>query len=156
MKVLISPYTRTLRNGLQHPKDFPYWEYLIKLMLEKGYEPIQIGTGTDPAIFGITDMRKELPLLQIRELIKECDTWISIDSFLPHLNHFYDRKPGVVIFSQSDPQIFGYEENINLLRDRKYVRERQFWMWEQATYDYNAFVSAQEVFDSLVKILEPK
>ena len=126
---------------------------LVALLVESNIKVIQIGSSKDNKIPGITDFRQNLKLSQIRELLKECDTWISVDSFLQHLNSNYERKQGVVIFSKSDPKIFGYSENINLLKHRKYLREKQFWLWEQEEYDKDAFVSAETVHATVLKVL---
>jgi hypothetical protein len=55
------------------------------------------------------------------------------------------------VFGQSDPNIFGHPENINLLKDRKYLREKQFWIWEQAEFIEEAFVTPDVVIDALKK-----
>ena len=54
-----------------------------------------------------------------------------------------------MLFGQSDPLIFGHPENINLLKDRKYLREQQFWWWEQCEYKEDAFVRPEEVIKYL-------
>jgi hypothetical protein len=69
------------------------------------------------------------------------------------MNHNYNRKQGVVIFSQSSPDIFGYKENVNLLKHKKYLREKQFWLWEQCEYNKDAFVTAEAVHAAVLKVL---
>ncbi len=151
--VLISPYAQLLRNGKENPKNFPHWIELVSLLNNSGLKLIQIGANKDNSIPGIMDFRQELKLSQIRKILEECDTWISVDSFLQHMNHNYNRKQGVVIFSQSNPDIFGYKENINLLKHKKYLREKQFWLWEQCEYNKDAFVTAEAVHAAVLKVL---
>jgi hypothetical protein len=75
---------------------------------------------------------------------------MSCDSFFQHF--CWDLgKPGVVVFGQSDPNIFGHPENINLLKDRSYLRDKQFWIWEQAEYKEDAFVNPEVVLEALKK-----
>ena len=152
-QVLISPYAQAMRNGKENPKNFPYWEELIKLLTSANIKTIQIGAIKDTPILGVSEFKQNLKLKEIRELIKQCDTWISVDSFLQHMNHNYDRKRGVVIFSLSNPDIFGYKENVNLLKHKKYLREKQFWLWEQCEHNKDAFVSAETVKDAVIKVL---
>ena len=38
--IIISPYSKPLRNGLNNPKNYPYWKELISLINE---EIIQVG-----------------------------------------------------------------------------------------------------------------
>ena len=153
MKILISPFAQKLRNGNNNPKNFPYWPELVKLLREGGFEVIQIGAAKDSPIEGITEFKQNLKLKEVANLVKECDIWISVDSFLQHLNQYYTKKRGIVIFSQSDPKHFGYPLNNNLLKDKKYLREKQFWLWEQCEYNKDAFVTAEEVYNTVLKEL---
>jgi len=155
-QVLISPYAQALRNGNTNPKNFPYWKELVALMNNAGIKVVQIGSSKDVVVEGVTDFRQNLSLTQIKDLVNESDTWISVDSFLQHLCAYYKLKRGIVIFSQSDPKIFGYTRNLNMLKSERYLREKQFWLWEQCDYVQDAFVSAQEVMDTLLKLLDAK
>lgn len=139
--VLIAPFARKLRDGKNNPKNFPYWKDLIKL-LESDYDLIQIGTSGEEAFVPNTQFNSSLSHLE--ELIKSCYFWISVDSFLPHMAHHFNKK-GVVIWSVSDPRIFGYPDNINILKDPRFLRKKQFEIWEACTFDADAFVSAEEV-----------
>jgi len=155
-KVLISPFAQLLRNGKENPKNFPYWEDLIGLMKQAGITVIQIGSTKDKQLPGVDVFKQNLRLSEIKDLVTECDTWISVDSFLQHLCAYHKLQRGIVIFSQSDPKIFGYTRNINMLKDKRYLRDKQFWLWEQCDYKQEAFVSAQEVMDTLLKLLDAK
>jgi ADP-heptose:LPS heptosyltransferase len=110
-------------------------------------EPIvQIGIEGEAQL--VEDFRKDLSISELKKLLAECRTWISCDSFFQHLG-WIEGKKGVVLWSVSDPLIYGHPENTNLLKDRKYLAGNQFLWWE--AYDYNAetFVSAREVFKCL-------
>jgi ADP-heptose:LPS heptosyltransferase len=134
-----------MRNGAKHPKNYPYWEEVLKHI----NEPV-IQVGVEGEIQLVSDFRKNLPLSELEKLVKECKTWMSCDSFIQHF--CWDLgKPGIVVFGQSDPNIFGHPENINLLKDRKYLREKQFWIWEQAEFIEEAFVTPDVVIDALKK-----
>jgi ADP-heptose:LPS heptosyltransferase len=152
-QVLISPFAQNLRNGKENPKNFPHWKELVALMQANDIKAIQIGAAKDKPVEGVTDFRQGLKLSQIKDLVNECDCWISVDSFLQHMCAYYKLKRGIVIFAQSDPKIFGYTRNINLLKNKSYLRDKQFWLWEQCDYKQEAFVSAQEVLDTLLKLL---
>lgn len=141
--IIISPYSKPLRNGQNNPKNYPYWEELISLIKE----PI-IQVGTNEEIQLVKDFHKNLSIPELRNLINSCRTWISVDSFFQHLA--WDQgKPGIVLWGQSDPLIFGHPENTNLLKDRSYLREKQFWLWEQCNYRKEAFVEPAEVLKYL-------
>jgi ADP-heptose:LPS heptosyltransferase len=141
--IIISPYSKPLRNGLENPKNYPYWEELISQIKEP---IVQVGVDEEKQL--VEDFRKNLTIPELRTLIGECRTWISVDSFFQHLA--WDcGKPGIVVFGQSDPQIFGHPENINILKHRFYLREQQFWWWEQCDYKEDAFVKPAEVLKYL-------
>jgi ADP-heptose:LPS heptosyltransferase len=141
--IIISPYSKALKNGKTNAKNYPYWKELIKLI----DEPIvQVGIEGEEQL--VTDFRKNLSLSQLRELVYECKTWISCDSFFQHLG--WDcKKYGIVLWSVSDPLIFGHPENINLLKDRNNLVENQFVWWEDTEHDANKFVDPEIVIESL-------
>ena len=141
--IIISPWSQKLRNGNNNPKNYPYWKELIRLIDEP---IIQVGVAGEEQL--VPDCKFGLKLDELKDLILECRTWISVDSFFQH--YCWDiGKPGIVLFGQSDPLIFGHPENINLLKDRKYLRDKQFWMWEQCEYNNEAFVVPEEVIKCL-------
>jgi ADP-heptose:LPS heptosyltransferase len=149
--IIISPYAQKLRNGKINPKNYPYWQELVNQLFKEGYEIIQIGVGGEDQL--VPDFRKNLSLTELAELVKQCDTWIGVDSFFQHF--CWDlKKPGIVLWAQSDPNIFGHPENINLLKDRKYLRSKQFWLWEQCEYNKEAFVKPSEVMKHISKFLK--
>lgn len=144
--IIISPYSKTMRSGAKHPKNYPYWEKVLSRVKEP---VIQIGVEGEAQI--VHDFRKNMTLLELAKLVNECKTWLSCDSFFQHF--CWDlNKPGIVVFGQSDPEIFGHPENINLLKDRSYLREKQFWIWEQAEYKEDAFVDPEIVIEALKKM----
>lgn len=141
--IIIHPFARKMRNDKPHPKDYPYWKELIEQIDE---DIIQVGVEGEEQL--VKDFRKNRTLYELAALVTQCKTWISVDSFFQHF--CWDlHKPGIVIFGQSDPNIFGHPENINLLKNRKYLREKQFWLWEQAEFNKDAFVEPKIVIESL-------
>jgi len=154
MKILIAPWSKKMRPDWKgapeiNPKNYPSWVELINLL--KDHHIIQIGVEGEDKL--VDDFRSGLNLFQLKDLLKEVDLFISVDSFLPHLAHTV-QKTGIVLWGPSNPKFFGYEENKNLLKDNKYLRPDQFGVWEQCKYDPDAFVSPEDVkkvIDSFVK-----
>lgn len=143
--IIIAPWARGMRNGERHPKNYPYWEEVISRIDE---EVIQVGSVGEQQIS--PTFYQNMPLSELSELVKKCKTWISVDSFFQHF--CWDlKKPGIVLFGQSDPNIFGHPENINLLKDRSYLREKQFWLWEQCEFKAESFVDPEVVIEELKK-----
>lgn len=141
--IVISPYSRPLSNGKNNPKNYPFWEELISMIKEP---IVQIGVEGETQL--VEDFRKGLPISQLKELLRECRTWISCDSFFQHLA-WVEKKKGIVLWSVSDPLIYGHPENTNLLKDRKYLAGNQFLWWEAYDHNEETFVSAREVFKCL-------
>lgn len=148
MRILISPYSQFLRNGKKNPKNFPYWSELITLLEQEGHEIIQIGLFNEGQL--VRNFKVDLTFKEVKKLLKEVDLFIAVDTFLPHMAHFYGKKKGIVIFGRSDPKIFGYPENINILKDIKYLRPMQFDFWENVEFDPDVFVEP-EVIAEVVK-----
>lgn len=144
--IIIAPYAQKLRTGKQNPKNYPYWEELIKLI----DEPIvQVGVRGEKQL--VDDFRMNLPISELRKLIQECRTWIGVDSFFQHLA-WDEGKKGIVLWGVSDPLIFGHPENINLLKDRSYLATNQFLWWELTEHKDERFVKPKEVLDHLSKV----
>ena len=127
MKILIN------RGNLQNAKSYPYWEEF--LVLAKEHE--------------IKEIKGILSEKEIIDLVNWCDIWITIDTFLPHLCAYNKLKKGIVIWGKSDPLLFGYPQNINLLKDRKYLRPDQFTFWTGVKNEPGSFVSADDLYKSL-------
>ena len=70
--IIISPYSKKLISGKQNPKNYPYWEELISQI----DEPIvQVGIEGEKQL--VDDFRKNLPISELRQLIRDCKIWIS-------------------------------------------------------------------------------
>lgn len=141
--IIIHPYAKTLTDGNRNPKNYPYWKELIALINEP---IIQIGVDGEEQL--VPDFRMNLPIIELRQLIKDCRTWIAVDSFFQHLA-WSEGKSGIVLWSVSDPLIFGHPENHNLLKSRKYLAQNQFLWWNLTEYNIDAFVKPEEVIKSL-------
>jgi len=141
--IIISPYSKALTNGNRNPKNYPYWKELIELIDEP---IIQVGVEGEEQL--VPEFCKNLPIARLKELIAECRTWIGCDSFFQHLA-WSCNKPGIVLWSVSDPLIFGHPENHNLLKSRDYLAKNQFLWWNFTEYNTDAFVKPEEVIKYL-------
>ena len=144
--ILIHPFAKPLMNGRENPKNYPYWKELISLIDEP---IIQIGVEGETQL--VNDFRKNLPISELSQLLNECRTWVSIDSFFQHLA-WKEKKPGIVLWSVSDPNIFGHPENINLLKDRANLAKNQFLWWDFVEHQAEKFVKPDVVIKSLQNI----
>jgi len=144
-KIIISPYTSRLKNGMRNAKQYPFWKELVSLLKERNIYTLQVGVNGEERI-GSNDYKMNLSLYELKEILFEYDTFISVDNFFHHFAHYY-KKTGIVIWSKSDPILFGYSDNMNILKDRKYLRPDQFGVWSMCKYEKEAFYSAKEIFN---------
>ena len=167
-KIIIAPYSRHLRNGKENAKNYPYWPELInKLNCVLEVETIQIGC-QDEKLLNTSYHKMGLSYDELKKIVLSCDTWISVDSFLPHMGYMLGKR-GIVLFGKSDPKHFGWPENINLLKSRKYLRQNddilindgkntikdsQWRWWEDVEYNPNVFVEPNIVIKEVEKLLE--
>ena len=153
MNIIISPFSRKLRNGNLNPKEpsLTWWSELIGLLKEKDYYIIQIGIDGEDKLKNVNEYQFNLNLKELKQLTLFIDTFISIDNFYSHFCALLN-KSGIVIFSQSDPLIFGHKLHINLLKNIKYLRGNQFNIWETAMYIEKAFIEPQKVIEVLTQL----
>ena len=141
--IIIAPYAQKLKTGARNPKNYPFWEELISQI----DEPIvQVGVEGEEQL--VPDFRKNLPMSELRKLLHECRTWISCDSFFQHLG-WDEGVPGIVLWSVSDPLIFGHPENTNLLKSRDNLVANQFLWWDYTPHNSDFFVPPETVLEHL-------
>lgn len=145
--IIISPYSKRLLNGRQNPKNYPFWRELIPMIDD---HVVQVGIEGEEQL--TPDFRKNLPLKELKALIAECKTWISCDSFFQHLA-WVEGKKGIVLWSVSDPVIYGHSENVNLLKSRECLAENQFLWWEYVEHNPTKFVEPEVVKRALERLL---
>lgn len=155
--VVISPYSADLSSWGKNPnpKNFPYWAEIVEFLKSKNLNVIQIGAGNEKIISEKVDVfLKDLPFEKLKEVLKGCKFWMAVDNMLQHFVACEVKgKKGVVIFGTSDPNIFGYPENINILKSRNYLRPNQFLYWFYDEFNPEVFPTADEVIAYINSIL---
>lgn len=154
--IIISPYSSFVGEGKSNPKNYPKekWVELIKLIKQEFNLPIiQVGLDNEEPLEGISVKLPATKLEDLKIFLDVCVTWISVDNFFHHFAAYYN-KPGVVLFSYSDPLIYGHEINVNLLKDRKYLRKGQFHKWDMCEiHQEDPYISPNNVIKKLKKLL---
>jgi ADP-heptose:LPS heptosyltransferase len=129
MKILLC------RGNIQNAKSYPEESWEEFLLLVKDHEVKEI-TGI-------------LPEQEIIDLVNASDIVITIDSFLPHLIKYHKLKTKVcVLWGKSNPDIFGYPDNINLHKRR--FRPDQFRWWQDVKHDPEDFVSPEVIKNAIM------
>jgi hypothetical protein len=150
--ILISPWARKTTDGTPSPKNYPYWGEVVQSLVKMRLEVIQVSCSGEESI-GAPKRLDDLSLSEVEKMIQECKVWISVDNFWHHMAWTLG-KPGIVIFGSSDPVIFGHPENMNLLKDRRFLRTRQFGLWSQEKANNEIFVGPAVVVNAVLLSLE--
>jgi ADP-heptose:LPS heptosyltransferase len=137
--IIIHPYAKPLQNGKQNPKNYPFWDRLVQLIDEP---IIQVGVSGETQL--VKDFRQDLSIQELRALLQECRTWIGVDSFFQHLA-WSEGKPGIALWSVSDPLVFGHPENTNLIGSRDNLAANQFLWWDFTDHNADHFVPPETV-----------
>lgn len=145
--ILISPWSRNLPDGGLSPKNYPHWSEVVNGLVSVDHKVVQLSCKSEADVPG-AERINDLPLDKIGEMMKGCDTWISVDNFFHHMAWTLGQ-PGIVIFGSSDPEIFGHPENINILKDRRFLRARQFGLWSQETPNPDRFIGSSAVLEAV-------
>jgi len=89
------------------------WTELVKV-LSKDFDIIQVGGQKEQQIPGVSCyLLGSTSLRQTAALLKNCLTFVSIDSFVGHCGPAVGKR-GVVLFGRSNPWIAGHEVNENV------------------------------------------
>jgi hypothetical protein len=155
--IIISPYSFIP----SHAKSYPFWKELIPKIKTLGHKLVQIGVKGEIPLEGMDDYWWSLSLKDLEEKIKICTCWISVDNFLQHMVNSMDTPiKGIVFWGISDPNIFGYDYNTNILKDRKYLRPDQFGTWKEIKpngaympQNKDAFVKPDEAFKIIGRVI---
>jgi len=150
---LISPYSKVMRNGEKNPKGYEHWERVIDLLHTEGWHVTQLVYGAEKKLSNVDITLKADSFKELESLVKLYTTWISVDNFFHHMAASVGKK-GVVIFTRSDPEIYGHRENVNLLKDRKYLRYDQYHIWEQCVAVPEASIDPEEVVKAIKNLAE--
>jgi ADP-heptose:LPS heptosyltransferase len=124
----------------------------VTLLRISGEHLIQIGLHGEKKLEGVDDFFVNLKFKEIDQLLLKAKLFISVDNCLPHLAHHIGIKKGIVIWGPSDPLIFGYPEFMNLLKDRKYLRNSQYQKWHLIPYNRDAFVGPEVVANAVIQL----
>lgn len=148
MIILIQPFSGRLRSGNQNPKNYPVnrWRQILSYLALQGDHVIQVGVEGEERL--TQDCRFNLPLKEVEALLQSADCFIGVDSFLQHLAYTLGKR-GIVLWSVSDPIIFGHTEHVNLLRGREYLRPFQYQTWEEIPYSEESFVPYERVIKAV-------
>lgn len=151
--VLISPFAQVLPDGSPNPKSPPvqFWHELVVMLKAEGIYTVHVGVPGERLI-GADEIAFNLSKDAIENVVSNASTFVCADTMLQHVGA-HVGKTGVVIFSQSDPLIFGHSSNVNILKSREYLRANQYQLWTQTPYIYDSFPSVNQVFTEIMKLI---
>ncbi len=152
LEIIISPYSSKVADGKVNAKNYPYFPKLVELLNRDGYEVTQIGVTGEEMIWGISRFLVDLPYSELAALVNRCATWVAVDNFFSHFCHANKLKPGIVLWGPSDPRVWSYPENTNLLRGRDFLRQHQYQTWNEIDFNAQAFVYAENVLPEVHKL----
>jgi hypothetical protein len=72
--VIISPFSKKMKNGERNPKNYPHWNEVTRLLRENGISTVQVGVTGEESI-GADVVFHNLTLEQLKNLLDAADTW---------------------------------------------------------------------------------
>jgi len=146
---MIKVIIQTKTNSAGKAKEWPFFEELISLNPEVNFVEVLIeGQNPTKGAAAMYGTRKEI----LQEL-KDSDMFISIDSWLQHLASMQTDKLGLVIFSRSNPAIFGYPKFANVFENTKYFKSNPYEAWSPVDIMTEAFPSIEIVQKTFLELL---
>lgn len=156
--ILLTPYGSLRKDGKNNAKNYPYFAEVIDIVKKSipnvnFIQPITgqgIIKGATPAIMDLKEVENFL--------LEKAHTWLSVDTFTQHMvNSLPFIKPGVVVFGPSDPELFGYRYNVNLLKSRNCLIPNQYQTWNEIDYNKDVFIDPEKVAIALMEtLMKPK
>lgn len=114
-----------------HPKLWPihYYQELLLYIKEKypQYSVVLIGKECCKELISYVDvdLTGKLSLSEVNSILKYGILHIGTEGGMIHLRHFLNRK-SMVLFGPTDPDVFGYKENINIFSNE--CKEHCEWL----------------------------
>jgi len=91
------------------------WAEIVRMLRDKNYTVIQLGTIDDAAIEGVThDLRGKTSLREAAVILRQAVCHLGTEGGLVHLAHAMKTK-SVVLFGPTSSAFLGYPENVNLV-----------------------------------------
>jgi len=113
MRILIAPFSSRSPNVKRNPKEWPHWPELVLRLREAGHVVVQLGEHGD-ILLPADERVMPVDMARIGDMLREADTFVSVDTWLQHAAALHGVK-GIVIWSVTDPKIFGRDMHVNLL-----------------------------------------
>ena len=151
--IVISPWSRSFEETL-NAKNYPYWQEVVDGIKQRNIEIVQVGVAGEEKLKNVDRYEFNQPFEHLEKLLQICDIWIGIDNFFQHFNHATKQKRGIVLWGKSNPKIFGYSYNLNLLRAERFLRHDQFGLWQTEKYVPEAFVRSTLVLSCVDRELD--
>jgi ADP-heptose:LPS heptosyltransferase len=118
-RALLSRYANPIvihifsRCSANHLWPLENWEQLIRLL--PGFTFIQLGASDEPRVKGAVDMLGKISVRAGMGIVKYSKCLVGVDSFWAHVASALD-VPGVVLFGDSTPVVWGHESNLNIYK----------------------------------------
>jgi len=68
------------------------------------------------------------------------------------MNDCHSKQKGVVIFTVSDPEIYGQPYNENILKSKSYLRQNQYLIYGQGDLNTKAYPALDKVAKAVIKV----
>jgi hypothetical protein len=110
----VTNWSRVLKRRATKLLPKPTWSLVARLLQQKGFTVVQLGTTDDDVIDGVSlDLRGQTSLHEAAVIMKRAVCNIGTEGGLVHLGRAVDAKM-VVLFGPTSLTFLGYPQNINL------------------------------------------
>jgi len=140
-------------------RDYDFWNLVIELISPvlkgMGYTTVQIGTQKDDPIGCDIDLRGKLNIRQAAGVLKNCEFFVGVDTFLTHIAAF-QGKPIVAIYAASFLECckphWGDFSKHHLIQTPRGEKENPSFILNENPKSINR-IKPEEIVSKIVKIL---
>lgn len=159
--VMFAPYARNhnAAGGQMVPynlKSYPYWGPVVRAIRDAGLSVTQLGVDGD-TMLDVDEFLLNRPMGDLRDRIARATLALSVDTWLHHAAHALG-VPAVVVWTVTDPLVYGYRSHTNLIGSGESLTANQFGfmdaMWAGMKSTPPAYVTPAQIVKAVLEVAE--
>lgn len=100
-------------KGRIQTKQWPYWQQVVDTLLEQGERVVHLGIRWEKKLKRVEHVWQK-PLTEVIQYLEASKLHLGNENGLVRLRRLVTNKPSVVVFGPTHPDMYGFDNNINI------------------------------------------